>query len=81
MTSTRGSLRQRLALRSASAQLPTHSGVAAGRGRPWARTCSAGVRGEVDHDAVRVDVGSCCCALCTLPVASVASNLTRMIAL
>ena len=51
MTSTHGSLRQRLALRSASAQLATHSA--------WLQAgTSLGqrVRGEVDHDAVRVDV-------------------------
>ena len=55
MASTHGSLRQRLALRSASAQLLTHSGVAEGHdalGPELARRA----RGEVDHDAVRVDV-------------------------
>jgi hypothetical protein len=51
MASTRGSLRQRLAQRTASHPF----GVAAGRdalGPELARR----VRGEVDHDAVRVDV-------------------------
>ena len=51
MASTRGSLRQRLALRSASAQLPTHSA--------WLQAATPlgqSLRGEVDHDAVRVDV-------------------------
>jgi len=55
MASTRGSLRQRLALRSASAQLTTHSAwlqAADALGPELARR----VRGEVDHDAVRVDV-------------------------
>ena len=36
------------------------------------------VRGEVDYDAVRVDTLTLL-RLCTLPVASMASNLTRMI--
>ena len=55
MASTPGSLRQRLALRSASSQLCHPFSVAAGRdalGPELARR----VRGEVDHDAVRVDV-------------------------
>jgi hypothetical protein len=53
MASTRGSLRQRLALRSASAQLSTHSACLQAA-TPLGQS-SAGAR-EVDHDAVRVDV-------------------------
>ena len=55
MASTYGSLRQRLALRSASVQLSRPFGVAAG--------CDAlgpalawRVRGEVDHDTVRINM-------------------------
>jgi hypothetical protein len=55
MASTRGSLRQRLALRSASAQAPTHSAWLQA-GTPLGPELARRVRGEVDHDAVRVDV-------------------------
>ena len=54
MASTPGFLRMRLALRSASEQLSTHSAwlKAAALGPELARR----VRGELDHDAVRIDV-------------------------
>ena len=55
MASTRGSLRQRLALRSASAQLSTHSACLQAA-TPLGPELARRVRGEVDHDAVRVDV-------------------------
>ena len=61
MASTHGSLRQRLALRSASAQLPTHSAWLQAA-TPLGQSLLGRVRGEVDHDAVRVDV-ACAAAL------------------
>ena len=53
-------------------------GVAAGRdalGPEVARR----VRGEMDHETVRIDIWFMLLRLCTLPLASVASNLMRTI--
>src|SRR5215813_657033 len=58
MASTYGSLRQRLALRSASARLPAHSAGRRPR-RPWARTCSADARRNGSRRSAG-RCGSCC---------------------
>ena len=55
MASTHGSLRQRLALRSASAQLPTHSAWLQAA-MPLGQRLLGGCAARWDHDAVRVDV-------------------------
>ena len=79
MAPTHGSLRQRLALRSASAQLPTHSA--------WLQAAMPLGQSLLGGCAAKWITTQCeqmwlmLLRLCTLPVASVASNLTRMIAL
>ena len=79
MASTRGSLRQRLALRSASAQRSTHSAWLSGCDAPGPELAWR-TRGEVDHDAVRVKVAHA--AALVHPAGGVCGlNLTRMITL
>src|SRR5262245_39837009 len=79
MASTYGSLRQRLTLRSASAQLPTHSAwlqAPTPLGQSLLGGCAAKwITMQCEY------IGLVLLRLCTLPVASMASNLTRMPAL
>ena len=55
MASTHGSLRQRLALRSASARLAAHSAWLQAA-MPLGQRLLGGCGGEMDHDTVRINM-------------------------
>jgi hypothetical protein len=76
MASTDGSLRQRVALRSAIARLRSHSAwlhAAMPVGQSWLGGCAAKwITTQCEYTWLML------LRLCTLPVASMASNLTRI---